>query len=91
MNFFLLLNTKEDILKNLGNQTVLAVLFFHESQWGPSTVWLPTVFKISFFCVQQKKEIHTGLEQHEGDRIFIFGRTIPLRECQMLYRSPLCS
>jgi len=74
MNFFLLLNTKEEILKNLGNQTVLAFLFFHESQWGPSTVCISTVFKISFFvCVQWKKEFHTGLEQHEGDRIFIFG------------------
>jgi len=29
-------------------------------QWGPSTVWLSTFFKNS---VQQKKEIHTGLEQ----------------------------
>jgi len=29
----------------------------------PSTVWLSTIFKISSFCVQQKKEIHTGLEK----------------------------
>jgi len=34
---------------------------FHGSQWGPN-VWLPTFFKISYFCVHQKKEIHTGLE-----------------------------
>ncbi len=31
------------------------------------------------FCVQQKKEIHTGLEQLKGDEgTFIFGWTIPL-------------
>jgi len=33
---------------------------------GPSTVWLPIFFEISY-CVQQKKEIHTGLEQTEGE------------------------
>ncbi len=34
--------------------------------------------------VQQKKEIHTGLKQHEGeynDRIFILKWSIPLKEC----------
>jgi len=31
------------------------------SQWlMSSTVWLPTFFKKSFFCVQQKKEAHFG-------------------------------
>jgi len=30
------------------------------SQWGPSTVWLLTFFKIA--CVQQKKKLHTCLE-----------------------------
>ncbi len=35
------------------------------SQWGLSTVWLPAFFKISSF-VQHRKEIHTGLERHEG-------------------------
>jgi len=29
MNFFLLLNTKDDILKNVGNQTVDGAPFFH--------------------------------------------------------------
>jgi len=33
-----------------------------KSQWGPSTV--PTYI---FFCVQQKKEIHTGLKQLESE------------------------
>ncbi len=33
-----------------------------------------------FFCIQQLKEIHTGLEQIEGEKmtIFIFGWTFPL-------------
>jgi len=42
MNFFLVLNTKED-----------------GGQRGPSTVWFPILYKNIFFCVQQKKEIHT--------------------------------
>ncbi len=38
--FILVLNTKEDILKNVGNQTVagpqwLPYIFFYQSQWGP--------------------------------------------------------
>jgi len=43
------------------------------SQWLPSTVWwLPTFFNIYiFFCVQQKKETHTGLEHLEGEKIII--------------------
>lgn len=54
MNLFLLLKTKEDILKNHGYQT------FHSmkkkerkkhcgSQWLPATVWYPASFKISSF------------------------------------------
>ncbi len=32
-----------------------------------------------FFCVQQKKLTHTGLEQLKGSKLFfIFGWTIPL-------------
>jgi len=37
--------------------------------WGAINrlISLPTFFKnITFFCVQQKKEMYTGLEQHEG-------------------------
>jgi len=49
MSFFLLLNRKEDILKNVGNQTVddthwfpLYYYFFsfNENQWLLSTAWL---------------------------------------------------
>jgi len=49
------LNTKEDILKNVSNQTV--------DVW----LWLTHILQNIVFCVQQKKEIHTGLEQHEGE------------------------
>ncbi len=30
-------------------------------------VWLLTFFKISYFVFNRKKQIHTGLEQHEGE------------------------
>jgi len=66
MNFFLLLNTKEDILMSVTKQLMDPIDFhcffifsYYRSQWGPSIVWLPKFFKISskiFF--QQKKEIH---------------------------------
>ncbi len=31
VNYFLLLTTKEDILKNVGNQTVLATIHLHRT------------------------------------------------------------
>jgi len=34
-------NTKEDILKYVGNQTVDVPHEYYGSQWVPSTVWLP--------------------------------------------------
>jgi len=37
------LNTKEDILKNVGNQIV-----------DEPTVWLLTFFKISSFCAEER-------------------------------------
>jgi len=42
MRFFVMLKTKEDILKNVGNQTV----DFQSRNF----------FNFFFFCVQQKKE-----------------------------------
>jgi len=47
------LNTKEDILKNAGNQ-----LFFlpYGSQRGQSTVWLPMFIKISSFLFSKRKK-----------------------------------
>jgi len=63
MKVSLLLNTKDDIfdiLKNMGNQTVIQKnnkKYTNESQWGPST------FSISFspchfFSETQKKHLH---------------------------------
>jgi len=40
---------------------------YYGSQWVPSTVWIPTFFKISSFVFHRKKEIHTGLEQYDGE------------------------
>uniref|UniRef100_A0A9J8C861 Zinc finger, FYVE domain containing 21 n=1 Tax=Cyprinus carpio carpio TaxID=630221 RepID=A0A9J8C861_CYPCA len=37
MSFFLLLNTKEEILKNVGNQTVVDSHGYYGSQWLPDT------------------------------------------------------
>ncbi len=66
-SFFLLLNTEEDILKNVGNQTV------DGSHWllyyGVAAVncLITNILQNTFFCVQQKKGIHTGLKQLEGE------------------------
>ncbi len=67
----------------MGNQTAEGShsIFdlYNGSQWLPSTHFLQDVF----FCVQQKNETLTGLEQVEGendDCIFVFGWTIPLRD-----------
>jgi len=38
---------------------------YYGSQWGPSTV--SDILQNIFFCVQQKKEILTGLKQLEGE------------------------
>jgi len=47
-----MLNTKEDIWKNVSNHVRIYL----------STVWF-SAFQNIIFCVQQKKEIRTGLEQ----------------------------
>jgi len=39
------------------------------SQRVQSTVWLLTFLKMSFFCIQQKKETHSGLERLEGEEV----------------------
>ncbi len=66
---FVLLNTKEDILKNEGNRAILGHHYYFSyngSQWCPKTAWLQTYQNI-FLCDRQNKEIHTGLELLEGD------------------------
>jgi len=67
---FVLLNTKEDILKNSWwtplASIVLKKYIYCGRQWGPSTVWLQTFFKISSFVFnRRKKNRFTGLEQLE--------------------------
>ncbi len=65
-SLFLVLNTEEDILKNAGNQTV------NGSHWllyyGVAAVncLVTSILQNNVFCVQQKKEIHTGLETTWG-------------------------
>ncbi len=63
MNVFVLPNTKEDILKNVGNRAVLGhhwlpLYFFsyYGSQWCPKTAWLQTFFKISSFVFSRTKK-----------------------------------
>ncbi len=57
--------TREDILKNVDNQTI----FFPPEV--SETVWLLTIFCYFFqnilLYVQQKKETHTSLEQFEDE------------------------
>ncbi len=49
---------------------------------GAANCLITNIFQNIFFCVKQKNETHTVLEQLEGEEIitiFIFGWTIPLR------------
>ncbi len=69
MTSFFLLNTKEDILNNNDNQT-----FFLINTKGVKRTrisFTTNILKNIFFCVQQKKESHTGLERHEVEYIYI--------------------
>jgi len=59
-----MLNTKEDILKNDWNQTVVWHHSRNKKYYG-SQWCLPIIPQNIFFCVQQKKETHTGLQQLE--------------------------
>ncbi len=77
MNFFVLLNIKEDILENDPKQFLVPIdsnrVFFsyYGSHGGPATVWLPVLFQIICFCVQQQKESHTGLEQQQNFHFWV--------------------
>jgi len=58
-------------LKNVGNQTVdhgpqyLLVYIFHTV--GTNNCLISEILQNIFFCVQQKNEIHTSLEQLGGE------------------------
>ncbi len=54
MNVFVLLNTKEDILKNVGDSSsgapltsIVFIFSYYGSQWCPKTAWLQTVLIFS--------------------------------------------
>ncbi len=55
----------------LANKQLPVAIDFHsmegkkycESQWGPTTVWLPTFFEISSFVFNRRKKLYTDLEQ----------------------------
>jgi len=71
--------------KQLMGQTDFHRIFFHTMKVnGVHQLFNCRHSSKSSFCVQQKKKIHTGLEQLNGklkvndDGIFIFGCTIPL-------------
>ncbi len=69
MSLFLMLNTKEDILKN---QTVVGPHWLFLSPQKTIEIsyhyhLITSILQITFFCVQHKNETHTGLEQHEGE------------------------
>ncbi len=75
------LNTKEDSLTNVGNQTdcwqPLTYMGGEEmlcKSMDTSNFLVTNIVQNIVFCVQQMKENHTGLEQHAGEQIiFIEG------------------
>ncbi len=80
-----LLNKKEYILKNVGNQTVdvsnwLQCYFFHTMKLDSYRQLIDYQYssKYLLLCLTAERIIHTGLKQVEGDRTVIFGGTISL-------------
>jgi len=62
MSFFLLLNTKEDILKNdwnFGTTDFHSIFFSTMEVNGTKNCLVPIVLQNIFLCVQQKKESAT--------------------------------
>jgi len=55
----------------------------YTSVWGPSSIWLPTFFKIFSFVFSKRKkfiQVWKTWRWVNDDRIFIFGWNIPLRK-----------
>ncbi len=74
MNVFVLLNTKEDILKMWETEQFWGTIDFHSiffsyygSQWCPQNSLITNFLQNIFFYVRQNKEIHTGLELIEDE------------------------
>ncbi len=57
------MNTEEDILKNVGNQLMMAIDFSLVFFFISSIVLLPTFLKIYIYVFSEKKKTHTGLKQ----------------------------
>ncbi len=68
LHFFLLWNTKEDVLKSVGKQTVLDPIdfysiFTHTMELNGTQIHLATnILQNNLFCIPQKKLCHTGLK-----------------------------
>ncbi len=84
MSFFLMLNTKEDILKDFEEPNSCWSPLTEKcngSQWGPSTFWLPAFFKISSFIFNIRKkliQVWNDMRVSKWWQNLIFAWTIPL-------------
>jgi len=94
-DFFFFCWTQNNILKNVCNQTVNEP-FFYFCQCGPSTVWLPTFFKIFLLCSAEERNTYTfgktwGWVNYDRIFIFFFVQTIPIKVglCEKLLKIPL--
>ncbi len=64
---FVLWNIKDDILKNVGNQTVWFPLDEYKIEVnGNRDCLVINILQNIFFCFLPKKEMHTCLVTHEG-------------------------
>ncbi len=84
MNVFVLPNTKEDILKNVGNRAVLGYFCFPtmEVNGSPKQPGYKLSSKYLPLCSAEQRNSYrfeTTWGWVNNDRIFIFGWTIPLR------------
>ncbi len=70
MNVFVLLNTKEDILKNVRNRAVLdhSIVFPTMEVNGAQNSLITNFLQNIFLCVQNK-HIHAGLEILEAEEM----------------------
>jgi len=67
MSFFLLMNTNEDILKNVGKKTVDCIEFHSKTRQWTVNCLVTNILQNIFFCVHQKKETQTDLKQLEDE------------------------
>ncbi len=73
MNFFVLPNTKEDIWRKFVTRLFWGTIDFHSRKKntmevnGAQNCSVSHILQNIFLCVQQNKDIHTGLELLEGE------------------------